>query len=72
MSDLWIIDKPIFGEPKRVRTAFGDYVEYRLEPMNCGGTPVFDTGSGCAYRCERCGAVIGSKGQPQRCKDMNE
>lgn len=37
--------------------------------MPCGGLAFFDEGSGIGYRCEDCGAVIGSIGQPQRCKD---
>jgi len=37
--------------------------------LPCGGTAWFDTSSGIAYRCEDCGAVVGSIGQPQSCKD---
>jgi hypothetical protein len=42
-----------------------------LDPiyMPCGGTAYYDFGSGCAHRCDTCNAVIGSMGQPQRCKD---
>lgn len=43
-----------------------------LDRMPCGGLPVFDNGSGYGYRCEDCGAVIGSMGQSQRCKEINE
>jgi hypothetical protein len=41
-----------------------------LRPMYlpCGGTAYFDEGAGYGYRCE-CGAVVGSIGQPQHCKD---
>lgn len=37
--------------------------------LPCGGTAYFDTGSGIAYRCADCMAVVGSIGQPQRCKE---
>ena len=42
-----------------------------FKPMNlpCGGTAVFDEGSGISYRCLDCLAVVGSTGQPQECKD---
>jgi len=43
---------------------------HNLPPLNlpCGGTAYFDVDSGISYRCE-CGAVVGSIGQPQACKD---
>lgn len=37
--------------------------------LPCGGTAYFDESSGISYRCEHCGAVVGSIGQPQSCKD---
>ncbi len=37
--------------------------------LPCGGTAYFDDGSGYGYRCWDCMAVVGSIGQPQRCKD---
>ena len=37
--------------------------------LPCGGTAHFDLDSGISYRCEDCMAVVGSIGQPQRCKD---
>lgn len=45
-----------------------------LHPMDvmklpCGGIAYFDEDSGISYRCELCGAVVGSIGQPQSCKD---
>lgn len=42
----------------------------KLDPMRlpCGGTAYFDKSSGISYRCE-CGAVVGSIGMPQSCKD---
>lgn len=45
-------------------------MEY-LKPLHlpCGGTAYFDHDSGISYRCEHCGAVVGSIGQPQHCKD---
>lgn len=41
------------------------------KPMRCGGTAHFDADSGIAYRCDSCLAVIGSMGQPDRCKRLN-
>jgi hypothetical protein len=45
-----------------------------LPPMYlpCGGVAYFDVASGIAYRCELCGAVVGSIGQPQECKDEQQ
>jgi hypothetical protein len=44
-----------------------------LPTMNCGGTPVIDSESSIgAYRCDMCGAVVGSVGQPKHCKEINE
>lgn len=37
--------------------------------LPCGGWANFDESSGISYRCEDCGAVVGSIGQPQHCKD---
>ncbi len=50
----------------------GSRVPAVLERMPCGGVPLFDHDSGCAYRCDTCYAVIGSIGQPQHCIDINE
>jgi hypothetical protein len=46
-------------------------VDFKIGPMHlpCGGTAYFDEDSGISYRCELCGAVVGSIGQPQACKD---
>lgn len=35
--------------------------------LPCGGVAFFDTGSGISYRCDHCGAVIGSIGMPKNC-----
>ena len=42
-----------------------------VDPMKlpCGGTSYFDQELGISYRCMDCGAVVGSIGQPQRCKE---
>lgn len=42
-----------------------------FDPMNlpCGGVAYWDESSGISYRCEVCGAVVGSIGQPQSCKE---
>ena len=41
------------------------------KPMHlpCGGVAYFDFSSGISYRCETCGAVVGSIGQPQSCRE---
>jgi hypothetical protein len=36
----------------------------------CGNTASFDHGAGYGFRCDACGAVIGSVGMPRRCKDL--
>lgn len=38
----------------------------------CGATAVFDESSGISYRCEHCGAVVGSIGQPRECREAAE
>ena len=50
--------------------------EYELEPvydrmmLPCGGVAYYEDWTGMhSYRCEVCGAVVGSIGQPQSCKD---
>ena len=45
-----------------------------IDPMNlpCGGTAYWDEGSGISYRCEDCGAVVGSIGMPKSCKEEAE
>lgn len=45
-----------------------DGVRYDPMYLPCGGTAYFDESSGISYRCE-CGAVVGSIGMPQSCKD---
>lgn len=72
MSDLWIIDEQPSKKPGYTRAFDGTLVPSVLDRMNCGGVPVFDRESGMSYRCDKCWAVIGSVGQPQSCKDMNE
>lgn len=68
---IWLVDeqpkKPVYA-----RAFDGTLVPAALDRMNCGGVPVFDRESGMSYRCDKCWAVIGSIGQPQSCKDMNE
>lgn len=45
------------------------YEEGLTKPLYlpCGGTAYFDFSSGISYRCETCGAVVGSIGQPREC-----
>ena len=45
----------------------GTVVRYMYPP--CGGRAEFDYGAGHSYRCEDCGAVLGSIGQPRTCTD---
>ena len=53
-------------------TAFdGSKTPYKLDKMACGGTPYFDEGSGCSYRCDVCNATLGSIAQSQTCQDIN-
>jgi len=46
-------------------------MDHNLPPikLSCGPRAYFDESSGISYRCELCNAVVGSIGQPQRCKD---
>lgn len=37
--------------------------------LPCRGVAVFDEPSGIGYRCEDCMAMLGSVGQPRRCKE---
>jgi hypothetical protein len=37
--------------------------------LPCGGEAHFDDGAGYGHRCEMCGAVLGSIGQPRRCRE---
>ena len=37
--------------------------------LPCGNRATFDHASGMSYRCDQCWAVVGSIGQPSRCKD---
>lgn len=45
----------------------GSSVNRYLKPLPCGGTPCFDDDSGMSYRCDICGAVVGSMGMPKYC-----
>ena len=36
----------------------------------CGSTASFDDSAGYGYRCDYCGAVVGSIGMPRQCKDL--
>ena len=44
---------------------------FGMNHMNlpCGGVAYFDYESGNSYRCNHCGAVVGSMGMPKHCKD---
>ena len=45
-----------------------------MKPMylSCGGTAYFDESSGISYRCEDCGAVVGSIGQSRTCVEESK
>lgn len=44
-------------------------ISFPTQYLPCGGVANFDHSSGISYRCEDCGAVVGSIGQPRRCQD---
>lgn len=46
----------------------GSYAPDVLPAMPCGGVPEFDDGSGYSYRCNQCGATVGSIAMPPECK----
>jgi hypothetical protein len=50
----------------------GTVVPNKLPQMSCGGIPEWDFPSECYYRCDTCGAVIGSIGQSMNCKAINK
>lgn len=50
----------------------GTQVPDRLSTQNCGGTPIFDCSAGYGYRCDLCYAIIGSIGQSDKCKELND
>ena len=50
-------------------TVYADGVRYQTMHLPCGGVAEFDESSGISYRCELCGAVVGSIGQPRSCRE---
>lgn len=48
----------------------GTVVPAFLDPLPCGGLPRWDEGSQAGYRCETCGAMLGSIAMPKECHDM--
>lgn len=50
-------------------TVYADGVKYQTMYLPCGGVAEFDESSGISYRCEMCGAVVGSMGQPNHCRE---
>lgn len=48
----------------------GADVPERLDPLPCGGVPLFDDTSGCSYLCDRCLTTVGSIGMPMACAEM--
>jgi hypothetical protein len=49
----------------------GVRLEFKPMCLPCGGVAYFDDRAGYGYRCD-CGSVVGSIGQPQRCKDEEQ
>lgn len=56
-----------------MRDYFDGDVKQVLEQMPCGGVPELDSES-CfyGYRCNICGAVIGSLAQSKECQELNK
>lgn len=50
----------------------GTVVPASLPKMNCGGIPVWDYDSEAGYICNSCFVVIGSVGQSDYCKKINQ
>lgn len=48
----------------------GSFAPDTLPAMPCGGIPEFDDGSGFSYRCDQCGATVGSISMPPECQSM--
>lgn len=42
-------------------------VVFKPISLPCGGTAFLDHNSGIGYRCEDCGCMVGSIGQPKEC-----
>lgn len=50
-------------------------LQWGMDLMNlpCGGIAYYEEESTChSYRCDHCGAVVGSIGMPKHCKDITE
>ena len=45
-------------------------IGYNDVDLLCGATASFDHSSGISYRCNDCGAVVGSIGMPRECKEL--
>lgn len=41
-----------------------------MERLRCGGVAEFDQESSIGYRCTSCFAILGSMGQPERCRRL--
>jgi len=48
----------------------GNVVKQVYVEAPCGNLAEFDEGSGYAYRCLTCGAVLGSIAMPKECADI--
>jgi len=65
--------KPLKSTERTMPKAFdGTPVPEFGDKLPCGETPRWDYGSACGYRCEYCGAMVGSIGMPKRCREMME
>ena len=57
-------------DSKMPRAFDGSLLPLYLDTLPCGGRPRWDKGSAAGYRCETCGAMLGSIGMPKECHDM--
>ena len=55
--------------PNKVTQAFDGSPTPLYQYLPCGNRATFDHASGMSYRCDTCGAVVGSIAQPRECKE---
>ena len=49
------------------RNLDGSLVKSRLDPLPCGGVPIFNIHTGYGYICETCLCTVGSADMPSNC-----
>lgn len=57
------------SQHNRVTQAFDGSPTPLYQYLPCNARATFDHGSGMSYRCDDCGAVVGSIAQPRECKE---